>query len=384
MKRRAADCRRSDTAAGNLPHFPAALYIPAIQIFPEGSAVKLRSLPPALLLLLLLTNLIAPIGVAGDEPVRQIRIGMIGLDTSHCLAFTELLNKAGDNPELAGCKVTLVYPKGSPDIESSTRRVPEYTVKIKALGVEVVEDLDAMISQVDAVLLETNDGRPHLEQAFPVLKAGKPLFIDKPVAGTLADAIAIYEVAAHFGTPVFSSSSLRFASAAQAVRMGSIGDITGCDAFSPCSLEATHPDLFWYGIHGCETLFTVMGPGVQTVTRASTKDFDLVTGIWQDGRIGTFRGIRAGGGGYGGTAFGSKGTASVGPYDGYKPLVVEIVKFFRSGNPPVSAAETLDLYAFMEAADESKRQGFVPVKITDVMAKARAAATARTAQLLQK
>ncbi|MEY2725488.1 MAG: hypothetical protein RLZZ458_1355 [Planctomycetota bacterium] len=383
MKRRAADCRSSDAAAGNFPPvFPVHQMFQPPKIYSEGCLVKLRSLPSALLLLL--TILMAPTCFAGDEPVRQIRVGMIGLDTSHCLAFTELLNKAGDNADLAGCKVTLVYPKGSPDIESSTRRVPEYTVKIKALGVEVIEDLDAMVSQVDAVLLETNDGRPHLEQVFPVLKAGKPVFIDKPVAGTLADAVAIYELAAQFKTPVFSSSSLRFAAAAQAVRNGSIGDVTGCDAFSPCSLEATHPDLFWYGIHGCETLFTVMGPGVQTVTRSSTKDFDHVTGIWQDGRIGTFRGIRAGSGGYGGTAFGTKGTAPVGPYDGYKPLVVEIVKFFRSGKPPVSAAETLDIYAFMEAADESKRQGYVPVKVADVMAKARVAAAARTAQMLQK
>ena len=262
-----------------------------------------------------------------DEKAKQFRVGMIGLDTSHCLAFTELLNKAGEDPVLGGCKVVLVYPKGSPDIESSVKRVPEYTQKIKSLGVEVVEDLASMIAQVDVVLLETNDGRPHLEQVIPVLKARKPVFIDKPVAGSLVDAMTIYRLAEHYQTPVFSSSSLRFAAAAQAVRNGSIGDVLGCDAFSPCSLEATHPDLFWYGIHGCETLFTAMGPGVETVVRTSTKDFDVVTGVWKGGRIGTFRGIRAGSGGYGGTAFGTKGVAQMGPYDGYKPLVVEIVKF---------------------------------------------------------
>ena len=238
-----------------------------------------------------------------DEKAKQFRVGMIGLDTSHCLAFTELLNKAGEDPVLGGCKVVLVYPKGSPDIESSVKRVPEYTQKIKSLGVEVVEDLASMIAQVDVVLLETNDGRPHLEQVIPVLKARKPVFIDKPVAGSLVDAMTIYRLAEHYQTPVFSSSSLRFAAAAQAVRNGSIGDVLGCDAFSPCSLEATHPDLFWYGIHGCETLFTAMGPGVETVVRTSTKDFDVVTGVWKGGRIGTFRGIRAGSGGYGGTAF---------------------------------------------------------------------------------
>ena len=319
--------------------------------------------------------------VVADEPAKPMRIGMIGLDTSHCLAFAELLNKEAPDPEVAGFQVVLVYPKGSPDIESSVTRVPEYTTKIRALGVEICDDLDTMISQVDAVLLETNDGRPHLEQVTPVLKARKPVFIDKPVAGSLVDAIAIFQLAKHYETPVFSSSSLRFSKAIQEIRGGSIGPITGCDAYSPCSLEATHPDLFWYGIHGCETLFTVMGAGCESVVRTSTKDFDQVTGVWAGGRIGTFRGIRAGGAGYGGTAFGANGVASLGQFDGYRPLVVEIVKFYRTGQPPVTAEETIDLYALMEAADESKRRGFVPVKIADVKATAAEAAAKKVAEL---
>ena len=327
--------------------------------------------------------LLNPSAAFADEPAKMIRIGMIGLDTSHCLAFADLLNKGGSDPALAGCKVVLVYPKGSPDIESSIKRVPEYTEKIKAMGVEVIEDLDAMISQVDAVLLETNDGRPHLEQVLPALKAQKPVFIDKPIAGSLVDTIAIFELAKHYKTPVFSSSSLRFSNGAQAIRGGSIGDVMGCDTYSPCSLEPTHPDLFWYGIHGCETLFTIMGPGVETVVRTQTPDCDLVTGTWNKGRIGTFRGIRSGSSGYGGTAFGTKGIAPAGQYDGYKPLVVEIVKFFRSGQPPVSAEETTDLYAFMEAADESKRRGFVPVKVADVKAVAAEAASMKVAELIK-
>lgn len=340
--------------------------------------IKLTDVRLSAMILALLT---LTASAQADEPVSNLRIGMIGLDTSHCLAFTKLLNEAAaDDPELGGCKVVQVYPKGSPDIESSVQRVPDYTVKITAMGVEVENDLQKMVDSVDAVLLETNDGRPHLEQVIPVLKAGKPVFIDKPVAGSLVDAIAIYELAKHYGTPVFSSSSLRYSSAVQAVRGGSIGKVTGCDAYSPCSLEATHPDLFWYGIHGCETLFTAMGAGVETVTRSSTADFDVVTGIWKDGRVGTFRGIRSGKSGYGGTAFGTGGIAQVGPYEGYRPLVVEIVKFFRGGDVPVTAEETIDLYAFMEAADESKRQGFVPVRVAEVIAAARETAMKRVQQ----
>lgn len=316
------------------------------------------------------------------QPAKAIKIGMIGLDTSHCIAFAQLFN--AEKSAIPGFRVTLVYPQGSPDIKSSVERVPDYTTKITALGVQVINSLEEMVSQVDAVLLETNDGRPHLEQVIPVLKAGKPVFIDKPIAGSLIDAVAIFELSRHYKTPLFSSSSLRFASGAQALRNGKIGDITGCDAYSPCSLEATHPDLFWYGIHGVETLFTVMGAGCESVSRTSTKDFDFVAGTWKGGRIGTFRGIRSGGSGYGGTAFGTKGVSEIGKFDGYQPLAVEIGKFFQTKVVPVSEQETLEIYAFMEAADESKRQGGKPVTLDSVLSKARTAAAVKVQQAIEK
>lgn len=300
----------------------------------------------------------------------EIRVGIIGLDTSHAIAFTKILNAEDAPKELAGCRVVAAYPKGSPDIESSVSRVPKYTQDIQRLGVEIVPSIAALLERVDAVLLETNDGRPHLEQVRPVLRAGKPVFIDKPLAGSLADVVTILDEAEQAGVPIFSSSSLRYTPGAQAVRGGEIGQVVGCDAYSPCSLEPTHPDLYWYGIHGVETLFTVMGPGCESVVRASSEGTDMVVGTWRGGRIGTFRGIREGKGGYGGTAFGTEGIREIGPYAGYKPLVVEIVEFFRTGEPPVDIGETLEIYAFMEAADESKRRGGVPVTLKEVLQKA--------------
>ena len=313
---------------------------------------------------------------------KSLKIGMIGLDTSHCLAFSKLLNVTDAKDHVAGGRMIAVYPKGSPDIESSTSRVPGYTEDIKKFDVKIVDTIEELVAQVDAVLLETNDGRPHLEQVIPALKAGKPVFVDKPIAGSLADAIAIFELSRHYKTPLFSASSLRFGSGVQAVRGGSYGEITGCDTFSTCSLEATHPDLFWYGIHGVELLFTVMKTGCETVQRATTADYEAVVGTWSDGRIGTFRGIRKGKGGIGGTAFGTTGAGPIGPHEGYRPMLVEIVKFFQTGQVPVDEAETLEIYAFMEAADESKRQGGNPVKVADVMKKARAEAKAKVEAIL--
>jgi hypothetical protein len=315
----------------------------------------------------LLTMLTMSSAIAQDQKPAELKVGIIGLDTSHAVAFTKLLNDPANKDHVPGCRVIVAYPKGSPDIESSTIRVPGYIEEVKKHGVVIVDSIDALLKQVDAVLLETNDGRPHLGQALPVFKAGKPVFIDKPVAASLKDAVAIYRAAEETKTPVFSSSALRFAKGAQEIRGGSLGDVMGCDAYSPCPTEKTHPDLFWYGVHGVETLFTVMGPGCESVTRVTSPDVDLVVGRWKDGRIGTFRGIRKGKSDYGGTAFGTKGVGQVGPFGGYKPLLVEIVKFFQTKRPPVSAEETLQIFAFMEGADESKRQGGIPINIENLL-----------------
>lgn len=306
-----------------------------------------------------------------EAAVREIRIGIIGLDTSHATAFAKLLNDPKAEADVANCKVVAAYPKGSPDIESSVTRVPGYTEQLKELGVEIVDSIPALVEKVDCVLLETNDGRPHLEQVLPVLKAGKPCFIDKPIAGSLADAIAILELAKHYKVPVFSSSSLRYVPGAQDARAGKLGKVLGCDAYSPASLEKTHPDLFWYGIHGVELLFTTMGSGCQSVTRVHTPGMDQVTGTWADGRIGTFRGIREGKSGYGGTVYTDQGISQLGSYPGYRPLVVEFVKMFRTGEVPIDPQETLEIYAFMEAADESKRMNGAPVSLEFVMERAR-------------
>jgi len=317
------------------------------------------------------------------ESKQELRAGIIGLDTSHVIAFTKLLNTGTPEGDLVGIRVVAAYPEGSKDIEGSVSRVPGYTKQVKAMGVEIVDSIDELLKKVDVVFLESNDGRPHLEQAIPVLKAGKPVFIDKPIAGSLTDAVALFELSRKYNTPMFSSSSLRFSKGAQSLRNGAEGKITKCSTHSPCSLEATHPDLFWYGIHGVETLFTVMGPGCQSVKRTvSNADRDEVVGKWTEGREGQFSGVRKGTPkGYGGTAVGKNGEVAVGGYDGYKPLLVEIAKFFRSGKPPVSEAETLEIYSFMEAADESKRQGGAEVTLASVLEKAKKAAHKKLAKL---
>jgi predicted dehydrogenase len=298
------------------------------------------------------------------------RVGIIGLDTSHSIAFTKAFNASDAAADLGGYKVVAAYPQGSKDIKSSVDRIPGYIKEIKDLGVEVVDSIKQLLEKVDVVLLETNDGRLHLEQALEVFKAGKPMFIDKPISASLAHAIAIFKAAEKYNQPTFSSSSLRYMENVIAVNNGKIGKVLGADTFSPATLEPTHPDLYWYGIHGVETLYAVMGKGCKTVQRTFHPDMEVVVGTWEDGRIGTFRGLRSGKTGYGGTAFGSEGITDLGPYGGYRPLLVEIVNFFDTGKPPIDPQETIELFAFMEAASESRRKKGQAINIADVMQKA--------------
>ncbi len=302
--------------------------------------------------------------VLAEEPIR---VGIIGLDTSHVVAFTKTMNDPKAKGHVPGAKVIAAYKGGSPDIESSISRVDGYTKTLQEdYGVEIYDSIEELCQKVDAVMLESVDGRPHLAQARPVIAAKKPLYIDKPMAATLADVLEIFRLAKEADVPIFSSSSLRYAKSTQAVRAGSIGKVTHAIASSPAKTEEHHPDLYWYGVHGCEALFTVMGTGCESVIRRQTEDGLIeVEGTWAGGRTGIFRE----GKGYSGLAKGDKGEAQIGNFDGYEPLVAEIIEFFKTKQAPIPAKETIELFAFMEAADESKRQGGKPVRLTDVLKK---------------
>ncbi len=314
-------------------------------------------------LALLLSGLFLSLGVTAR--CAELRVGVIGCDTSHAEAFTEILNNQQGKDYVPGCKVVAAYKGGSKDIPSSASRVEEYAKKLQEkYGVKFYDTIEELCKNVDAVLLESVDGRPHLEQVRPVFKARKPVFVDKPIAGSLRDAVEIFSLAKAAKVPVFSSSALRFAKDTQAVRGGSIGKVTYAETYGPCEIEPHHPDLFWYGIHGVEALFTIMGTGCETVRRGTTPSGKIeVMGDWGSGRRGVYREDK----GFHGLAKGSKGEAPAGGFDGYRPLVVEIVKFFQTGVSPVAPAETLEILAFMEAADESKTKGGQPVKLKDVL-----------------
>lgn len=337
-----------------------------------GLASIRRAAGAALAILLFIT------AASAQESTGPIKVGIIGLD-AHAVPWTQIIQGAGGKPPIAELRIVAAVPAPSKDIPFSIDNIEKNTAKMRELGVEISASIEEMLGKVDAVMILSIDGRPHPEQARAVFGKKKPVFIDKPVAASLVEIIEVFRAAQETGTPFFSNSSLRYGPTAVALTQDpKLGRVLGADSYSNNkSILPSHPDLFYYGVHGCELLFRLMGPGCNTVTRMKTETADLAAGVWNDGRLGTFRGILQGAAGFGANVFCEKGIANVNKFEGYEPLLAEIVKFFKTGTPPTTVEQTLELYAFMEAADESLRQGGAAVSIAGVLAKAQQAADAR-------
>jgi hypothetical protein len=291
----------------------------------------------------------------------DLRLGIIGTDTSHVIAFTKVLNDPSAPDHVPGAKVVAAFKGGSPDIESSANRVEGFAKDLaEKYKVEFVPSIDGLCGKVDAILLESVDGRKHLEQAKAAFKCGKPVFIDKPLASTYPDALAIANAAKAAGVKWFSSSSLRWADQMTTMKSPANRSVT---VWGPGPVDKSHYlDLSWYAIHPLEMLYALMGPGCVEVTRIAS-DNDVVVGKWSDGRLGTVQVLRPYGD-YGAVAFAEKKVVESGKIKvSYVPMLREIVKFFQTGVPPVGNDVTLEMFAFMDAAQKSKEQGGKPVKI---------------------
>jgi predicted dehydrogenase len=305
--------------------------------------------------------------LSAAQGTQDLKIGLIGLDTSHCIAYTKMLNDPANSSHVEGARITAAYPGGSTDIPSSINRLPGYRKELEETwGITIVETIPELLEKVDAVILTSVDGRTHLEQVKPVFDAGMRVFIDKPLAAELKEVKEIISLSKTSGTPFFTASSLRFFPGITKLRNeDEYGEIIAVDAFSPAALEPHHTDLYWYGIHGVETLYALMGPGCVKVNRIFNEDGEVVVGLWEDGRISTFRGIRKGTHPYGARVVTDKGVFTSDPIDGslYKSLLIEVVKFLKGGESPVTIEEMEEVFEFMTAAQKSSDQGGIPVEM---------------------
>ncbi len=300
---------------------------------------------------------------AASLTAADLRVGIIGTDTSHVTAFAKVLNDPSNADHIPGAKIVAAYKGGSPDIESSANRVEGFAKELaEKWSVEIVPDIASLCAKTDALLLESVDGRKHVPQMREAVKCGKPIFIDKPLSSTLAEAREIASIAKSAGVPWFSSSSLRYASYVDLIRKPGL---KGAVSWGPGPFEKTHQlDLAWYAIHPIEALFAIMGPGCEEVTRVSGASEDTITCRWKDGRVGTVHALRPYGS-YGAVGFFEK-QAVQSPANStfsYVPLLKEVVKFFQTKQVPVPNEETLEIFAFMDAAQRSKEAGGKPMKL---------------------
>ena len=297
--------------------------------------------------------------------MSTMKIGMIGLDTSHCPAFVKLLNDPANEFHISGAKVVKAFPGGSKDFSSSHSRVGQFTEELKALGVKICDSLEETAKEMDAFFLESVDGRQHLEQFKVLAKFGKPVFIDKPLACSFEDAKAITTISREKKIPVMTASAIRFAQG--------IGDllesgemVQSYEAFGPMALLPDYRDYFWYGIHSAEVLYAMMGKGCKTVQTFNTDKLDVIVGLWENGRIGTLRGNRTGADNFGcvvTTDKVAKAGFAAGDIPYYAMMLKKVIPFFQTGKSPICMEESLEVIAFLEAASRSLANGGKPVNI---------------------
>jgi hypothetical protein len=293
----------------------------------------------------------------------DLRLGLVGTDTSHVIAFAAAFNDPASPDHVPGARIVAAFRGGSPDLPSSRDRIDGFTTQLRdKYAVEIVDTIEELCRRVDGVLLTSVDGRVHLAQARDIIRGRKPMFIDKPLASTLEDAREIARLAKAAGVPWFSTSTLRY-SVASLKTPG----LSGADVWGPGPLEEHHQlDLSWYAIHEAEMLFTLLGPGCDEVTRVESADASVVACRWKDGRVGTMRALRPYSD-YGVVLFRKDAKGHTAQYSAVRStrseFERELLKFFTTGVPPVPNEETLELMAFLDAAQRSKEAGGKPMKL---------------------
>lgn len=203
----------------------------------------------------------------------MLKLGIVGSDNSHAIAFSRLCNVSGD---VKGVRVTHLF-----GLEEARN------AEVAAAGriPNIVRDPREMIGQVDAVLVVFRHGDLHLRYALPFIRAGLGVFVDKPLAVKPADARRLVREALKAGTALTSFSTVRFApetvKAARTARRGTNGGVV----FGPADPESPYGGLIFYGIHTVETMLEVFGYEVETVQAVRTERGVLAQCAYRDGTL---------------------------------------------------------------------------------------------------
>jgi predicted dehydrogenase len=295
--------------------------------------------------------------------MADLKIGLVGLDTSHVVAFSKCFNKPGDAEHVPGGKVTCAFPGGSKDFGQSIDRVDKFTAQVKdEFGVAIFDKPESVAEAVDLLFITAVDGRSHLDYVRKTIPFNRPTFIDKPLAVTSRDAKEIFNLGEQHHTPIMSCSSLRYAQPLEAALADeSGGAIVGCDVFGPMNIEPTQGGLFWYGIHSVEIVNRVMGAGCREVKATTTDKQDLISATWPDGRLASIHGVRHAHAKFGVTIHREKGFQFVDVASGqrsyYAMMLDAIMRSLPKGKSDVDPKDTIEIIRLIEAANESRANG---------------------------
>jgi hypothetical protein len=279
------------------------------------------------------------------------------------VAFTKLLNDKNHPFHVKGGKVVVAFQGGSQSFELSKSRVEKFTQELQEnYNIKLVQSIAEVAEKSDAILLESVDGAVHFEELKELVAYKKPVFIDKPFTLSSEVAKKMIRMAEEYGTSVMSSSALRYAeSLTKTLHKHDKRVIIGADCFGPIEIVDQQQGYYWYGIHLAEMLYTILGPGVKSVSTISNDHHDILTGYWSDGRLGTMRGNRKGNNQFGALIHYEDGSEYVAIKSQDKPfytsLLEHIIHFFQNDISNVPLSETKEIIRFIEAAHESEKVG---------------------------
>lgn len=297
-----------------------------------------------------------------------LKIGLVGLDSSHCVEYARLLHDAAHPQHVSGARIVAAYAGGSPDWPLSITRVAGFQEQMKnEFGVPTYDSIEEVTPQADAIMILSVDGRVHLDQFEIVARSGKPVYIDKPLSVTIAGAAQILAIAESTGTRIFSSSVWRYSRGLNEAMAELDGSCRHAHLHGQWPIEDGLHGWFYYGIHQVEMLYAAMGTGCLRVACTRDGDVEIITGFWPDGRIGTIATNHSESRPFGGWLLGEKSSALVEvkdtKYDRYHAFLNSALEFFRGAEALVSTTETLETIAFMEAASQSAVRSGIPLEI---------------------
>lgn len=289
----------------------------------------------------------------------SVNIGMIGTDSSHTVAFTRILNNQAHPFHVAGGKITRVVRYWSDDFALSCSREERFSTQLSNDFQLPFAELSQIGEHCDAFMLEAADGRKHLELFKQLIAWSKPIFIDKPLAIGYEAASEIIQLAKRHNIPIMSSSALRYSHVLQE-QLSSIDkqQIKKVTVKCPLIIEPTQSRYYWYGIHGVEMLYSILGSGCTDIHAAITEYADILTGIWGDGTIGELICVHD-------TAqpfevivhteedeilISLSDEAHQIPY--YASMLEEVISFFTHKTSPIAYDEMLEVIWFIDKAEQ--------------------------------